>query len=229
MENTIFYNADYIVIEYIDLIKSPYLLLLDQIRKNPKINEIMNIDEIDFLSDDGLYEWYRNRKHQNFFIDLNRYPDQISEESLNKLLEDQIGLSEYFYKKAVLLPLGGALKVMKRQGIAGEIIIYFPHHNDFAKADLEDKLNEKFNFMDNFDEILDMTKENSTYFLSNIDLINKLKEKNYLQFSSITLPIEYRYNKKNMDEFKIDLEALYKEHPFKLTYMRACTFAKPKE
>ena len=63
MENTIFYNADYIVVEYIDLIKSPYLLLLDQIRKNPKINEIMNIDEIDFLSDDGLYEWYRSEEH----------------------------------------------------------------------------------------------------------------------------------------------------------------------
>ena len=44
-----------------------------------------------------------------------------------------------------------------------------------------------------------------------------------LKFSSITLPVEYRYNKKNMDDFDIEFKELFEKQPFKLTYMRACS------
>ena len=83
MSNTIFLNSDYIVIEYIDIIKSPYIVLLNHIRRNKRIREILNLEEIDNLGEDGLIEWYINRKHQNFLIDLCRYPDRISESDLD--------------------------------------------------------------------------------------------------------------------------------------------------
>lgn len=223
MANSIFYNADYVVVEYIDLIKSPYIILLNQLRHNERIKEILKTEEVEFLSPEGLYEWYINRKHQNFFKDLNRYPHQITDENMDALLEDQIGLTEQFYTKAGLLPLGGALKIMKAQKLANDIIIYFPHHNSFAKNDLESTLHEKFIFMDNFDDVVDLAKYNSTYFLSNVELIHKIKEKGYLKFSSLTFPIEYRYNKKNMRDFKVDFEELFKEDPFKYSFTRACT------
>lgn len=223
MNDTIFYNADYIVIEYIDLIKSPYLMLLSQIKKNDKLRDIFKIEEIEFLNDAALYEWYINRKHQNFFIDLNRYPEKISNNDLDRLLEDQIKITPKFYKFAMPLNLVRSLKFMRSKHIVNDVIIYHPHQNFFAKNDLENITDLNFTFESNFDNLIDKTKANSTYFLSDIDKIQKLKDKGYLKFSSITIPLEYRYNKKNMHDFKYDLDELCRNDPFKLSFISACT------
>lgn len=225
--STIFYNSDYIVIEYIDLIKSPYLILLDVIRKNDKIREILKIEQIEFLDNAALYEWYINRKHQNFLIDLNRYPDKISEETLDILLEDQIDLTSQFYQKAVPLILTDMLKIVKQQKLTKGIIIYHPHHNDYAEKDMKSFVNGNFIFMDDWDKVMEKAGSNSTYFISDIRKIQKMKEKGVLKFSSVTLPIEYRYNKKNMEDFDMDFEELFKTDTFKLTYCSACTLYKP--
>lgn len=224
MANTIFFNSDYIVIEYMDLIKSPYLVFLHYIRQNEKLREILKIEQIEFLNDFSLYEWYINRKHQNFLVDLNRFPDEISESDLYELLNIQMNNSEMMYKEATLLPLGTRLPIMLSKKMATkDIIIYHPHKNDFAKKNLLDEIGYDLKFMDNFDEVLDVAKENSTYFLSDIDKIITMKDKGYLKCSSITLPIEYRYNKKNMEDFKYDFHQLYKDNPHKISFIRSCT------
>lgn len=224
MADSIFYNADYVVVEYIDLIKSPYVILLDLIRQNSRIKEILKIEEIEFLSSDALYEWYINRRHQNFFMDLNRYPDQISEQQLWELLDDQISITNQFYKQCKALPLMMALKAMKTKKITKDIIIYHPHNNFFAKNDLEDITRESFIWYTKFDDVMNKAGNNSTYFLSDIRHIEEMKKKGVLRLSSVTLPIEYRYNKKNMTEFSIDFDALTKECPFKLSYLYACRY-----
>ena len=221
---SIFYNSDYIVIEYIDLIKSPYLILLNLIRQNPKLKQILKIEQIEFLDDASLYEWYINIKHLYFFIDLNKYPDLISNEQLYEILDDQLASTPIMHEEAVLLPLTDMLKVLSKRRLVNDIIIYYPHNNDFAKKDLEYSIGVEYTFMNDFEEVLKKCGANSTYFLSDINKINIMKEKGVLNFSSITLPIEYRYNKKNMEEMKIDLDELLKDHPFKLSYTRACTF-----
>ena len=221
---TIFFNADYIVIEYIDMIKSPYIILLNAIRQqNKKIREILKIEEVEYLSDTGLYEWYRNRKHQNFLIDLNRYPDEISEESLDELLESQINLKSFFYEEAAPLIILDMLDSLNRIKLSSNIIIYHPHDNDYAKKDLENITGKSYNFMNDFNEVIKLAGYNSTYFLSDINKINIMKDNGVLKFSSITLPVEYRYNKKDMNEFNMDFDELFKKHPFKLSYCRTCT------
>lgn len=229
MADTIFYNADYIVIEYIDILKSPYLILLDQIRKNDKINEILNIDSIRYLDDASLYEWYIHRKHQNFFIDLNRYPDIITEQQLDELLEEQMMITPRFYQDATPLILCDFLKVLKKRKLVKEIIIYHPHKNFFAKNDLENMMKTQYTFMSDFNQVMEKAKENSTYFLSDVSHLDEMKEKGILKFSSVTIPVEYRYNKKNMKDFKYDFDELFKENPFKLSFFRACTFEEPIE
>ena len=220
---TIFYNADYVVIEYIDMIKSPYLLLLNSLKKNDKIREIIKVEQIEFLDELALYEWYINRKHQNFLIDLNRYPDQLTDEMMDALLDDQISLTPKFYEYANILTIGAFLSLEWNSKLVKDIIIYHPHNNKYAEENLNSIFNRKFTFKNDFNEVLDIAKANSTYFLSDIDKINTMKEKDLLKFSSITLPVEYRYNKKNMDDFKLDFDELFKENPFKLSYMRTCT------
>ena len=224
LKNTTFLNSEYIVIEYIDLIKSPYLILLNVLRQNPKLQNILKIEEINYLNSASLYEWYVYRNHQNFFIDLNRYPDEISNEDLNNLLESQISITPRFYYYAVPLILTDFLKVLSRKKLVNhEVIIYHPHKNDYAIKDTERMTNHKFKFMDNFEEILDLVGSNSTFFLSDINKLLIMKKKGVLKFSSITLPIEYRYNKKNMKEWKLDIKELIRTDPFKLTYFQACS------
>lgn len=223
MADTIFYNADYVVIEYLDLIKSPYLILLHQLLKNPKIGEILKIEEVQFNTDAALYEWYIQRKHQNFLIDLNRYPDQITEETLYNLLDSQINLAKEFYTHANLLPIGNSIAVIKNLKMSKDVIIYYPHDYTFAKEDLENLTHTEFTFMSDWDLVMKKCGANSTYFLSDIRKIDRMKKAGVLKFSSITLPVEYRYNKKNMEDFAIDFNELWKTDPFKLSYTQACS------
>ena len=222
-KGTIFYNADYIVIEYIDIVKSPYLLLLHAIQQNENLSDIFKMEEIELLDDEGLYEWYINRKHQNFLMDLNRYPDKVDEKTLDNILETQINLSPEFYTDATPLIITDMLITLTHQKISNGIIIYHPHKNDYAKKDLESLIGGDYIFMDDFDKVLEKAGSNSTYFLSDIRKVTYMKEKGFLRCSSITLPVEYRYNKKNMEDFSVDFEALYKDEPYKLTFFRACT------
>ena len=223
MSNTIFLNSDYIVIEYIDIIKSPYIVLLNHIRRNKRIREILNLEEIDNLGEDGLIEWYINRKHQNFLIDLCRYPDRISESDLDVLLDEQMSYSNRWFTDTTFLNIQNLLSNQIQYKYAKDILIYYPHSNMYAKTDLSNKFGTSFTFMNDFNEIIDIAGHNSTYFLSDINKIYMLKDKGKLEMSSITLPYEYRYNKKNLTEFNIDFKSLFEEHPFKLSYMRVCT------
>lgn len=221
-KDTIFYNADYIVIEYMDLIKSPFLILSHYIRNNPKLKEILKIEEIENLSSYGLYEWYINRKNQNFLIDLNRYPDKISKEELDAILDAQISSHNFFYDSIDFLDLVKLLEYAKSISISNDILIYHPYNNNFAEIDLKAKVGD-FKVYKDFNEILDIAGYNSTYFLSNVELLKKMEEKKVIERSSITIPIEYRYNKKDMNNFKDILEEMYKKYTYKLSMVYACS------
>lgn len=221
---SVFLNSDYVVIEYVDLIKSPYFILLSLLKNNDRFKGLLKLESVVHLTNAGLWEWYVNRRHQNFFVDLvNLTEDDIKNDYFDELLEDQISLTEKFYTQASPLNLVRSLVDMTAKEVAGGIIIYHPHKNSFAKADLERITGYSYTFMDDFDAVMEKAKENSTYFLSDIKKIHRMKEHGCLKFSSVTLPIEYRYNKKNMTDFDIDFNELSKTDPFKLSYFMACT------
>lgn len=221
---TIFYNADYLVIEYLDFIKSPYFVLLQYIQKNEKLRPILRLEEIESFDLASLYEWYVNRKHQNFLIDLNRDPEKVSEEFLDGLIMDQMLISEKFYSNCNLLCTQYMLRFLKSKKYpVKDVLVYCPFKTPWPKEDLKRELGIDFTFMDDFDEVCKKAGANSTYFLSNIDLIHRMEENKVLHLSSIVLPIEYRYNKKNMKDYKIDFTELWKKYAFKLAYARACS------
>lgn len=223
VQQTIFQNADYLVIEYIDMIKSPYILLLDLIRRNDKLRNILKLEEIDELGVNGLVEWYMNRKNQNFLIDLCKDPD-IPKSELDKLLDSQLSLTDIWFTETCFLNLSTVLRGHKLHNYTNGIIVYYPHTNMIAQKDMEAEYDISCRFVKTFEEAVDIAGSNSTYFLSNIDNVNILKEKDKLQFSSIVLPVEYRYNRKNMKDFKIDLNALSESYAFKIAFMRACSY-----
>lgn len=226
---SIFYNADYVVIEYIDIVKSPYLILLAVLREQEKYKELFKYEDISHLDDMGLCEWYMNRRHRNPLADLYRDPNNIPHNELDKILDDIITSNDIFYKYSNLLNISQFLSTSLSNKISHDIIIYDQHNSNFAKEDLKRNFNKDFTVLHSFDEVLDKAKENSTYILSDINKIYHMKDKGYLKFSSVTIPVEYRYNKKNLKDFNIDFDELWKTDSFKLSYFRACSYEKPEE
>lgn len=221
---TIFYNADYIVVEYMDLIKNPYLTVINTARNNQKLDNVFDLNALKTYSNVALLEWYLTRKHINPFMNLSCKLDldDIKREIFcDGLLKEHLNFSDRFYTSTMELPLIESLITMKSSKISNDIIIYHPYDNDFAKKDLKQLTGHDFTFMTDFNEVMDTAGANSTYILSDINHIDEMKEKGILAYSSITLPVEYRYNKKNMTDMRIDFEGLFKDNPFKLSYCRA--------
>ena len=226
---TIFYNADYVVLEYMDIIKSPYLTIIAMLKYSEEYRKFLKFENIDYLDELGLSEWYINRKHRNPFVELSRYPDEVPTEKMDQLLNTLITHDERFYQYSKILNIAGFLSTKMSEKISNGIIIYDPHESNFAKNDLNRLFNKDFIVMHNFDDILNKTKSNSTYILSDVHKIHQMKKKGCLKFSSVTLPIEYRYNKVNIKDFDLDFDELWKTDPFKLSYFRACSYALPEE
>ena len=238
LDKSIFYNSDYIVIEYRDLLKSPEFVLLQQIQKiiqNPKLyktnplNEHIKTYDIDDLDINALAEWYMNRKYQNILKSLFIDENALSDEEFDNFLVQQLNTSNRFFTDSPPLPLLARLSSLKSLRMVNDILIFAPFNIDYIKDDIYRLTKLNFTYLSSFEEAAEIAKSNSTYFISNIKNIFKLKEMGYLKFSSITLPLEYRYNKKNMYDFDIDFDAEFKENPFKLSYLQAITINRDDE
>ena len=110
MANSIFYNSDYLVIEYMDMVKQPMLHLLNAIREivanDPidekfKLAEILKIDLLrSFQDTTQMVEFYLQRKHQNIFYDILTEEALASGLDVEDLLQDQISSSYRFFSDA---------------------------------------------------------------------------------------------------------------------------------
>ena len=93
----------------------------------------------------------------------------------------------------------------------------------YIEKDLKDSYDIEITYMTNFDDVMKLAKNDSTYFLSDIKKIDRMKEADVLKYSSVTLPVEYRYNKKDSNHYDIDFDKLWETDPFKLSYVRTIT------
>ena len=96
---------------------------------------------------------------------------------MDALLDDQISLTPKFYEYANILSIGAFLSFEWSSKLVKDIIIYHPHNNKYAEENLNSIFNRKFTFKNDFNEILDIAKANSTYFLSDINKINTMEFK----------------------------------------------------
>ena len=231
-DTSIFYNSDYIVIEYMDFIKNPYFILLKNFKDTivrPDAKDIFPLYhyikryEIESLDNTGLAEWYVGRKHQNIIEELANEKFQLKEEEYDMIAKSMIDLSHHFITDAAHLPLLERLSSMKKLRMVTDIIIYYPFDPKFVKEDLKALTGYDFTIMSDFKEIIELTKENSTYFLSDIRKMKVLQDAGYLKYASIILPIEYRYNKRNQTDYLYDFAQMFDESPFKISFMFGCS------
>lgn len=227
MDNiSIFLNSDYMFVEYMDIIKCPALLLVGLCRGNEKLNTMLDLDHIKYLQPSGLYEWYLNREYRNVFYNLRRKNVSIPDKVLDELLESQLAISNVFYEYSVELKMATTIKHVLRDKLVNKVYIYNEFYNEHIADDIQKMFGEygvvEFVYGD-LKDALSNVSFNSTFVFSDVEKIYALIDAEKINMSSVIFPYEYRYNKKNYSDVKIDLPELHKKYIFKDAFYAACT------
>ena len=219
MQTNLFYNSEALFIEYIDIIKATPYYLLDIIKNNKKLQEIMDMEPIKYLGDIGKVEWYLTRKNQNIFKEL--LSVDIPDKEIDNILYKYLSFDSRLVKYASSLNFLGALNVLINQKMVNHIYIYLPYEdNSIEETFFDFRFNFKFLYGD-LKECLSTVPKDTTYVFSDIEKVNTLIELDRLQLSSVMIPNEYRYNKDFENKIKIDFTEINKDIIFKYAFFNA--------
>lgn len=220
MDN-IFYNSEILFIEYMDILKSPYIKLMQIIQNNDKMEDIFDFSQITGLGELELYEWSIHRKNRNPLKELLKNPD-ISDLELDNLFHMLMHTDDRLFELSVPLYIYSVIPMLYYQKMVKRIMVYYEHESQFIRNDISkivDGYSPEFVSGDFEDIVRDMPID-VTYILSDIDKITALININRLDFSTVIIPQEYRYNKKNMVDYKLDFTKLDKTHVYKYGFMK---------
>ena len=219
--NGIFINSKAIFVEYIDIIKSPYFMIVVAIaalgKKLPSPFDISPILESEI---DDLIEWYYQRTNQNPLLDLleDDARGRIKLKDIGNFLNNQI--TEEILKATNELNFVDVLNrlYIMNPELAGSVFIWYPYENSYIDNDIKLTLNAIDDLVILHGPIEDALKkvpEDATFVFSDVSNINALEEVGKLDYSSILIPIEYVYNYVD-GEYLINFDKLAEDHIFKL-------------
>lgn len=231
----LFMNSKVLFVEYTDIIRAPYLILLKLLSSselpNGGLKKPFDISPIKGLTSEELVLWYYQRKDQNPLVDL--IPkDQLSQIKLSDIdafMERQIESNPEVVD--VAFPLNftdviGNLFLGENQ-IADRVLIYHPIDNPVIRADVEKTFHDmpvEFVYGDIGQIIKDFKPATATYVFSDVTNITVLADMGKLEQSSILVPAEYSYNFNEEGEWKIDFGAYQKDTIFKIDFFYATSF-----
>ena len=222
--DSIFLNSKVLFVEYIDIIKSPYFILLTVLseKEDSGILDPFDISEIKGLPEEKLAEWYYLRKNQNFLLDLisEEKRGDVKTKDVDHFLDKQLRSSYELIKYARPLNFSDVISKVYRNDdlLVKKAIIYYPYDNPNVRRDVEESFPDSpVEFA--YGNILDVLKEiptDSTYVFSDISKVIALEEADKLDYSSLIIPEDYNYNRDEEGNFIIDFDAYRKGHIYKL-------------
>lgn len=223
----VFLNSKCLFVEFMDMIAIPWYNILRFSATSEQMHEIYTFNEFDPTDGGECLEWYINRKHKNVFRSLtthhNRnFPPDFHENALSsvELLDEVIFLS------APTLSMHNVINslIKNEKGdlitkpIVDKIIIYSERENSFIKKFM-DKLYGTPSYLSyeygDLKDILKNVPRDTTYAFSDIDHIHDLYKAEKLQYSSILVPGNYRYNFDDEYNLKGDINTLREGNIFK--------------
>lgn len=220
---SVFLNSKCVFVEFIDLIKAPYLNLLVLLHDTTD-TELFDFTEIRNLSIDESVLWYRDRKYQNLYRNFLReeYVNVIPSTEIDNILDAQLAESELLLSDAPGLNLADVLMILfsKDNRIGSKLVVWYPYKNPIVEKDIREMFKPISKYLTistgPIDEALKEIPEDSTYFFSDVTNIGVLEDVGKLDYSSIIIPEEYRYNKTEDGDDLINFDVLQKEHVFKV-------------
>ena len=225
-QEEIFLNSECVFVEYYDILKCPWYILLSVLHQNDKIRPVVDLSAVEYLDTNELFEWYCNRKNRNFLFDLASAPtDKMDYDALlAALMENQV-----FYQVDTLLNVVEPLKICLRQKMIKKMVVYTEEDNPYVREDIVNIFGQKSNihyYHGDFAKVLERIPTDTTYFLSDFNKIVTMAECKRLNLASLVLPYDFEYNfSYNEKDEKIpivDMDYLGKDFIFKLNYYNSC-------
>lgn len=231
--DSVFLNSKAVFIEYNDVIRSPFLLLLKSLINNDEFQKLFDVEELLKMNDSELFFFYISRKEPNLLMNIN-IRNGIFEnvfnsnidlflEWVNNFMYNEINTFSEFIENSNTLNFVEVLqKLIKTKLIRNNIYVYSEIKSDNIQSDLIQLFGNNINYVyGKLDEVIMENKipNDSTYVFSNIRNIEVLNNINKLHLSSILIADKYGYN--YTDDYEnpiIDLENLYKTNVFKLSF-----------
>lgn len=223
--NSPFTNTENLVIEYNDILRPLGFDVLRVLRESDIINQFINIEPIQNISNDELYEWYLNREEANVFANF-----ELNDNYFNDIEDRYEWLEDFLYKEidelkvleyAINYSFLETIPTISNFDIIKKVFIYTERYSESIEKDIKENFGSKAKYIyGDFGEVLNENniKDNTTYILSDIVKIEILRENDLLKFSSILLADNFGYNYDEDDEILIDVEELVTDNIFKIFY-----------
>lgn len=228
--NSPFLNSDSLLVEYDDVLKSPFFIFLLSIKDNEALKILFKLTELEDLDIDSLYEWYLNRKNKNIFkcLPLNdgileSYFDNDMETFeiwCDKTLYELIDQNPYFVEYDSDLNFMSSFHKLLSGSLVKKYYIYTRYFSNAIKEDIERLFGERIKYVyGNLEDIIKVNNitSNSTFIFSDIKNILSLKNANVLQYSSVIIADKYGYNYKDNKDI-INIDDLLNSYTFKLDF-----------
>lgn len=219
VDGDIFTNSKCIVIEFLDVCMCPAFAIMNDLRRIGSEESVYG--KYKNYSDAALFEWYVNRKNNNFLYELyNIQPNDPKKYAVDKMYEDCMKIPMYYNEKAFKLNFLNVLNYLKEtKTLVSKVYIYTDFEIPAVRDYLEHfKMTISYDYIyGDFKELLHtkLTEEKTTYVFSDIEKVKILKDEDRLRKASVIMPIEYRYNKIDMNTLKYPIDEWQNEVPFK--------------
>lgn len=209
-----------LVVEYDDLVRSPMFEVIKRNRKNESLKEIVDLSEIEYLYDPGVYEWYKHRRHRNPLLDL--YPREgVDEDYLNNVMRVFLEKDATYTSDGRILEFADCIKYIIGQHFKMKYYVYSEFGNPYVIEDMKALFPAiDFNLLEgDFAQAISVVGDDVTWAFSDINKVAALAEQDRLNLSGIMMGLTYDYNFKIDDPSKtvVDIDKLKDSHAFKFT------------
>lgn len=220
-KDTLFYNSQCLFVEFDDIIKMPSFMYLYSITKSNALDSIFDLTEVRNLNADELLEWYINRKHRNFFMDIpTKNNVELPDKNKDELLLKGLSSIPELYSSYSELYFADALNTLSNESnLIKKIVVYSDYKTPYLESYIHDNYNQNITVkMGNFMDIIQNIPNDSTFVFSDITKVSMLEEAKKLDYSSILISNGYRYNYKNLEDFIIPFEDIISRHVLKYNF-----------
>lgn len=226
-----FLNSDCVFVEYYDVIKSPWFVLLHYIHDNEALQELFDITEVYDASIEELYEWYINREERNIFLNFPLKEgvfEEIFESNeeayyiwVTDFLNSELEKIHQCVSADTSLNFAKAMTFLDGSTITKRIYVYTELYNSAVEEELQIKYGQKVQYVyGDFKDVIEKNDidANSTFVFSDIEKVLSLKECGILEYSSIVIADRYAYNYTKNNDPIVDVDELAENTIFKLSY-----------
>lgn len=223
--NSPFTNTENLVIEYNDILRPLGFDVLRVLRESDVINQFINIEPIQNISNDELFEWYVNREEVNVFANF-----ELNENYFKDIEDRYEWLEDFLYKEidelnimdiAIEYSLMDTLPTVSKFDVIKKVFVYSEKYSKSIESDVKEKFGSKAKYIyGDFAKVLleNNISDSTTYILSDILKIDALVETNLIDYSSILLTDGYGYNFDEDENLLIDIDGLRESKIFKIFY-----------